>query len=86
MKSSVTTEKEQAALVGTPVKVEDWLEPKNKHYVESAWDNRKPGMTGRIIGYSNSHGLCFHVRHNDGTAGWYDPEELTEVEDEEKGN
>lgn len=68
------TEAEQAAMVGRPVKTlkdagaDDWSDPKNRG---CQW-----GVLGRIIHYSNSHGLCFEVRHNDGSVAWYDPGEL----------
>jgi len=35
------------------------------------------GQRGVITNYSNSHGLCYQVRHDDGTAAWYEPEELS---------
>lgn len=68
------TEAEQAALVNRAVRTledagaEDWSDPDNRG---CQW-----GVLGRIIHYSNSHGLCFRVRHNDGSIAWYDPEEL----------
>lgn len=40
---------------------------------------RRPSVSGVIVAKSDSHGLCFQVRHEDGAAGWYDPDELTEV-------
>lgn len=34
------------------------------------------GVEGIIIGYHTGHGLCYDVRHNDGSIGTYDPDEL----------
>ena len=37
-------------------------------------------ITGEIIAYSDSHGLCYEVLHyRDGTSGWYNPEELISI-------
>lgn len=36
----------------------------------------KWGVSGKIIDYSNSHGLCYKVRHQDGSVAWYEPGEL----------
>lgn len=33
-------------------------------------------MHGSIVGHSDSHGLCYEVRHDDGTRAFYDPDEL----------
>lgn len=35
---------------------------------------------GVITGYSNSHGLCFSVRHGGGAEAYYDPDEIELVE------
>lgn len=48
----------------------------NKTYTLSAQEKRKDGMLGVVIGHRDSHGLCFDVRHEDGTIGSYEPEEL----------
>ena len=42
------------------------------------------GVTGTITGYSNSHGLCFEVAHDDGTVGCYEPDELRLINPEGK--
>ena len=49
-------------------------------YVEAARARRKPGVIGRVIGHSDSHGFCYHVEHEDKTCGWYDPGELALVD------
>ncbi len=45
-------------------------------WTEEAQKNRKWGASGKIIGHSDSHGLCYKVLHEDGTEGYYDPSEL----------
>lgn len=40
---------------------------------------RKWGMPGMVTGHSDSHGLCYEVRHEDGTTGWYDTSEIEEI-------
>ena len=37
---------------------------------------RHNGQVGTIVRHSDSHGLCYEVRFDEGTA-WFDPEELT---------
>jgi len=37
---------------------------------------RKWDVTGVIIEHSNSHGLIYKVRHDDGSTAWYEPREL----------
>lgn len=48
----------------------------NKTFLLSVQEKRKDGMLGVVIGHHDSHGLCFDVRHEDGTIGSYEPEEL----------
>lgn len=38
---------------------------------------RQPGALGIVTIYSDSHGLCFKVLHEDETRGWYLASELT---------
>lgn len=45
-------------------------------WTKEALVNRKSGMNGIIIGYSNAHGLCYLIKHEDGICAWYDPKEL----------
>jgi len=45
------------------------------------WDaeaipHRKFSVLGTIIAHHDSHGLCYDVRHEDGTVGCYDSREL----------
>ena len=37
---------------------------------------RRWGEKGVVMDRSDSHGLCFCVRHQDGTKAWYEPDEL----------
>lgn len=37
---------------------------------------RRWAAKGHLTGYSNSHGLCFEVTHDDGSLGYYEPSEL----------
>ena len=50
------------------VEAEDWT--------QEALASRKWGVTGTVIAHSDSHGLYYEVRHDDGTIGWYEPQEL----------
>lgn len=57
---------------------------------------RISGATGTVVGHSDSHGLCFQVKHdlmqhhNSGLLvrgiGWYDPDELTSLETPDMGH
>lgn len=38
-------------------------------------DARK-SSSGKIVDYSNSHGLCFRIKHDDGNTAWYEPSEV----------
>lgn len=72
--------KEQKDLIGKKVKTLS----ENKNITD--WNDdvkysRKWGVKGTIQRLSNSHGLCYEVKHDDGTISWYDSSELTtEVE------
>lgn len=55
----------------------------DREWMPEALVARKWGVTGRIIMHHDSHGLCYDVRHDDGTEGCYDPNEfdvLSEVQ------
>jgi hypothetical protein len=45
-------------------------------YTEEGKKKRKWGVKGRIISFSDAHGLSYEVTHDDGTTGCYDPGEL----------
>jgi hypothetical protein len=48
-----------------------------RDYTEAAQAMRRPGASGKVLGHHDGHGLCYEVRHDDGTTGFYDPDELT---------
>lgn len=50
-----------------------------KEWTDEAWEKRKWGVQGTVITHHDSHGLCYDVRHEDGTEGCYDPSELEVV-------
>jgi hypothetical protein len=51
-------------------------EHESDDWTPEALQSRKWGVTGRIKHIHNGHGLCYTVRHDDGTEGAYDPNEL----------
>ncbi|MBN1325878.1 hypothetical protein JW977_02775 [Candidatus Falkowbacteria bacterium] len=53
---------------------------KKKDWTPEAWKSRKWNVEGSITGYHDSHGLCYEVKHDDGTLGCYDPSELKVLE------
>jgi hypothetical protein len=48
-------------------------------WTQEARESRRWGVRGEVIRYHDSHGLCYEVRHEDGTVGHYDPFELKVV-------
>ena len=77
----MTTEKYPPISAGTLVKTTSPTTP-NSEWTFEARANRKWGVQGRILTHHDSHGLCYEVKHPDGTVGAYDPSELEVVEDE----
>jgi hypothetical protein len=63
---------------GTPVRT-TLQNTSDKEWTAEARQNRKWGVEGTIITHHSSHGLCYEVRHTDGTVGAYDPTELEEI-------
>ena len=51
-----------------PALKDEWTEEGHK---ERKWD-----IEGTIIEYSDSHGLCYKILHEDNTTGWYDRSEF----------
>lgn len=47
-----------------------------RDYEPVARANCGVGKVGRVFTHSNSHGVCYGVRHEDGTTAWYEPDEL----------
>lgn len=59
------------------------LEPKNDdNYTDEAKAKRRWGVIGEIVDSHDSHGLCYDVRHADGTIGHYDPDEFEIIVEE----
>jgi len=50
-----------------------------KEWTDEGWEKRKWNVRGRVVTHHDSHGLCYDVRHDDGTEGCYDPSELEVV-------
>ena len=60
------------------------IKPSNDlQYSAEANRLRKWGVKGTLVRYSNSHGLCFEVQHDDGSRGCYEPEELKLIDPED---
>ena len=64
---------------GTRVRTAEALDARD--FTQETQQRRRPGCQGTIIGYSNAHGLCFKVRHDDGVEAHYDEDELTVLAD-----
>ena len=52
------------------------VEGLSNEWTEYANAQRQFGVEGVVGSHHDSHGLCYDVRHNDGTEAAYDPEEL----------
>jgi hypothetical protein len=52
----------------------------DRGYAPQARLRRRPDAWGDIVGHSDGHGLCYEVRHSDGTRAFYDPDELLDEE------
>ncbi len=50
--------------------------PKVTDWAEDAKKSRQWGVLGNVTVEHGSHGVCYSVRHDDGTIGYYDPTEL----------
>lgn len=59
------------------------VESPSTDWTEEGKRSRKFGITGSVITHHDSHGFCYDVRHDDGTDGCYDPEELELLGDRE---
>lgn len=60
---------------GTKVKTTEKQLP-DTEWSEEVLANRKWGVKGVVLRHYDSHGLCYDVRHEDGTVGCYDPSEF----------
>lgn len=77
----MVTEKYPPISDGTLVKTKSSNTP-DSEWTSEARANRKWGVHGRVLTHHDSHGLCYEVRHSDGTVGAYDPSELEVVDNE----
>lgn len=50
--------------------------PEIDDWTDEALAKRKWNVWGIVITHHDSHGLCYDVRHEDGTEGSYDPSEI----------
>lgn len=64
---------------GTKVKTSQPNYSLRGKWTNEAWDQRRWGMLGVIMTHSDSHGLCYEIRHEDGSVAWYDPSEMDVV-------
>ncbi|MDE1970708.1 MAG: hypothetical protein KGI50_04015 [Patescibacteria group bacterium] len=60
----------------TPVKTTEPNMALQREWTDEGWESKKWGIRGEVITHHDSHGLCYEVRHEDGTRGYYDPSEL----------
>lgn len=49
-------------------------------WTEEAKRARRFDVDGTVIAMHDSHGLCYEVRHDDGTVGAYEPRELLDLD------
>ena len=61
---------------GTPVRTTQEDPNSAASWTEEGKKRRKWGVDGKVITHHDSHGLCYDVRHSDGSQGCYDPTEL----------
>ena len=61
---------------GTPVKTTEENLNLRGEWTQEALLGRKWGLKGVVVTHHDSHGLCYEVRHEDGSVGCYDPSEL----------
>ena len=64
---------------GTSVKTTKPNLSMRDEWTDEGWAERKWGVRGKVLVHHDSHGLCYDVRHEDGTVGCYDPSELEVV-------
>lgn len=61
---------------GTRVKTTEPNMALRKEWTDEGWARKKWDMEGEVITHHDSHGLCYDVKHQDGTEGCYDPTEF----------
>lgn len=70
---SAQKERELDPLIGCRVKT---LQSTTDDWSYEAKQARKWNTNGVVVDLSNSHGLCYKIRHDDGSDGWYDRSEF----------
>jgi len=75
----MTSEKYPPISPGTPVRTTEPNMSKRGEWTDEGWASKKWGVQGTVITHHDSHGLCYDVRHEDGTQSCYDPSELDVV-------
>ena len=75
----MTSEKYPPISPGTPVRTTEPNMSKRGDWTDEGWASKKWGVQGTVITHHDSHGLCYDVRHEDGTQGCYEPSELDVV-------
>ena len=68
---------------GTPVVTTQPNVKLKKEWTAAGWEEKKWGVHGIIQGHHDSHGLCYDIRHEDGSSATYDPSEFAVVPSEE---
>ena len=64
---------------GTLVKTIRRANPKVTDWTPGALASRQWGVVGEIVEHHDSYGLCYEVKHPDGTIGYYDPTEIKPI-------
>lgn len=64
---------------GTKVRTTQANMALRKEWTDECWASKKWGVQGTVITHHDSHGLCYDVRHEDGSQGCYDPSEFEVV-------
>ncbi len=67
---------------GTLVQTTDPNMKMRKEWTDEGWEKRKWGVRGKVLRHHDSHGLCYDVKHEDGSEGCYDPSEFRVCENE----
>ncbi|MBI2064830.1 MAG: hypothetical protein HYT62_02110 [Candidatus Yanofskybacteria bacterium] len=64
---------------GTRIKTTKPNERMRREWTDGGWYSKRSDTHGTILRHHDSHGLCYDVRHDDGTEGCYDPSEFEVV-------
>ena len=72
----MTTENYPPISPGTHVRTTEPNLEKRREWTDEGWASKKWDVRGTILTHHDSHGLCYDVRHEDGTEGCYDPSEF----------